>query len=435
LLTRRIIVPIVAGAILALGIVMYLFVGRDFFPVIDGGQIQLHVRAPAGTRIEKTERIFEAVENKIREVIPASERELIVDNIGLPARLYNLAFADGSTIGVNDGVILVSLKEGHAPTADYVRKLRRELPTAFPEDTFYFQPADMVTQILNFGLTAQIDVRAVGYDRANNLHIARLLRRRIAAIPGVADGHLQQEVDAPAFLATIDRSRAAELGLNASQIATNLNVSLSSSEQVAPNFWTDPKSGIPYYLAVQTPEPRVASLNALTNTPVSTSLSPQGEPIPGLLSNVATLTRTAVPTNANQANIQPVYEVFANLQGRDLGSVDSEIGHIVAGLQKKLAPGNTIQVLGQIGSMNDAFRDMGHRAPVRRGVGLSADGGELPEFRRSARRHSGIARYLLRHYDNALYHRHDIECPIADGRHHGGRRRFGQLDPARDLRA
>src|SRR5271165_5224931 len=359
LLTRRIIVPVAATAILTLGTVMYLFVGRDFFPLIDGGQIQLHVRAPAGTRIEKTEQIFEAVENKIRDIIPASERDLIVDNIGLPARLYNLSFADGSTIGINDGVILVSLKDGHPPTADYVRKLRQVLPAAFPEDIFYFQAADMVTQILNFGVTAQIDVRTVGYDRAKNLHIARQLRRRIAAIPGVADTHLQQEVDAPAFFAAIDRTRAAELGLNASQIATNLNISLSSSEQVTPNFWTDLTKGIPYYLAVQTPEPQVASLNALTNTPVSTALSPQGDPVPGLLSNVATLTRIALPTNANQANIQPIYEVYANLQGRDLGSVAEQIGKTVAGLQKELSPGNTIQVLGQIQSMNDAFRDMG----------------------------------------------------------------------------
>ena len=359
LLTRRILVPMAAIATLALGTVMYLFVGRDFFPVIDGGQIQLHVRAPAGTRIEKTEQIFEAVENKIREVIPASERDLIVDNIGLPARLYNLSFADGSTIGINDGVILVSLKNGHRPTADYVRKLRQVLPSAFPEDIFYFQAADMVTQILNFGVTAQIDVRTVGYDRVKNLHIARQLRRRIGAIAGVADTHLQQEVDAPAFFAAIDRTRAAELGLNASQIATNLNVSLSSSEQVTPNFWTDLTKGIPYYLAVQTPEPQVASLNALTNTPVSTALSPQGDPVPGLLSNVATLTRTSLPTNANQANIQPIYEVYANLQGRDLGSVAGEINKVVAGLQKELSPGNSIQVLGQIGSMNDAFRDMG----------------------------------------------------------------------------
>ena len=339
---------------------MYLFVGRDFFPVIDGGQIQLHVRAPAGTRIEKTEQIFEAVENKIRDIIPANERELIVDNIGLPARLYNLAFTDGSTIGVNDGVILVSLKDGHAPTADYVRKLRQVLPAAFPEDIFYFQPADMVTQILNFGLTAQIDVRTVGYDRVKNLHIAQA-----AAAPHRGDPRalptliFSRRSTRRRSLPTIDRARAAELGLNASQIATNLNVSLSSSEQVTPNFWTDPTKGIPYYLAVQTPEPRVASLNALTNTPISASLSPQGDPVPGLLSNVATLTRTAMPTNANQANIQPVYEVYANVQDRDLGSVAGEIDQIVAALQKELSPGNTIQVLGQIGSMNDAFRDMG----------------------------------------------------------------------------
>jgi multidrug efflux pump subunit AcrB len=359
LMTRRIIVPIAAIGVLALGAVMYLFVGRDFFPVIDGGQIQLHVRAPAGTRIERTEQIFEAVENKIREIIPANERALIVDNIGLPARVYNLAFADGSTISVNDGVILVSLKDGHRPTADYVRKLRQALPASFPEDTFYFQAADMVTQILNFGLTAQIDVRTVGYDRVKNLQVARELRRRIAAVPGVVDAHLQQEVNGPEFFAEIDRTRAAQLGLNATQIATNLNISLSSSEQVTPNFWTDPKSGIPYYLAAQTPEPRVASLNSLTNTPVSTSLTPRGTPIPGLLSNVATLTRTAVPTNANQANIQPVYEIYANAQGRDLGSVANEIHGIVSELQKQLSPGNSIEVLGQIQSMNSAFSDMG----------------------------------------------------------------------------
>src|SRR6266436_183644 len=273
LLHRRAIVPVVAVLILSLGTVMFLFVGRDFFPLIDGGQIQLHVRAPAGTRIESTEAVFQAVEDKIREIIPEKDRSLIVDNIGLPARAYNLAFADGSTIGINDSVIQVELKEGHKPTADYVKKLRQALPAAFPEDVFYFQAADIVTQILNFGLPAQIDVRTVGYDRTTNLRVAKEMQRRMAAIPGIADAHLQQEVDAPAFYATIDRARAEQLGLNANTIATNLNVSLSSSEQVSPNFWTDPTSGIPYYIAVQTPEPKVASLNDLANTPVSTSLA------------------------------------------------------------------------------------------------------------------------------------------------------------------
>jgi multidrug efflux pump subunit AcrB len=358
LLRPRAIVPIAVASVLALGGTLSAFVGRDFFPFIDGGQIQLHVRAPAGTRIENTEHIFQAVEDKIREVIPEQERQLIVDNIGLPARAYNLAFADGSTIGINDGVILVGLKEGHKPTTDYIRRLREILPAAFPEEVFYFQAADIVTQILNFGLPAQIDVRTVGYG-TNNLQVAKELRKRIADIPGIVDAHLQQETDGPAFYAMIDRTRAAQLGLNASTVATNINVSLSSSVQVSPNFWTDPSSGIPYYLAVQTPEYRVNSLNALDNTPVSSILTVGGQPVPGMLSNVATLTRDRVPTNSNQSNIQPVYEVYASIQGRDLGSVASEINKVKSALQKELKPGNTIQVLGQVQSMNDSFRNLG----------------------------------------------------------------------------
>lgn len=358
LLRRRAIVPGVVVLMLSLGTVMALFVGRDFFPLIDGGQIQLHVRAPAGTRIESTEAIFQAVEEKIREVIPEKDRSLIVDNIGLPARAYNLAFADGSTIGINDGVIQVALKEGHKPTADYIKKLRRVLPAAFPEDVFYFQAADIVTQILNFGLPAQIDVRTMGYGK-NNLSVARELRHRLAAIPGIVDAHLQQEVNAPAFYAEIDRTRAAQLGLNASTVATNINVSLSSSVQVSPNFWTDLTSGIPYYLAVQTPEYKVNSLNALGNTPVSTSLAVSGQTVPGMLSNVATLKRDTVATNSNQTNIQPVFDVYASVQGRDLGSVAADINKVTTQLQKELQPGNSIQVIGQIQSMNDSFRNLG----------------------------------------------------------------------------
>jgi multidrug efflux pump subunit AcrB len=358
LLRRRAIVPVVAVLILGLGTTMLLFVGRDFFPLIDGGQIQLHVRAPAGTRIESTEAIFQKVEDKIREVIPEKDRGLIIDNIGLPARAYNLAFADGSTIGINDGVIQVQLKEGHKPTADYVKKLRQVLPAAFPESTFYFQAADIVTQILNFGLPAQIDVRTVGTDH-NNLSIARELQQRLAAIPGIVDAHLQQEVDGPAFYAEIDRTRAAQLGLNASTIATNINVSLSSSVQVSPNFWTDLSSGIPYYLAVQTPERLVNSLNALGNTPVSTSLAASGQTVPGVLSNVATFNRDKVATNSNQSNVQSVFDVYASVQGRDLGSVAAEINKVTAELRQKLKPGNSIQVTGQIQSMNDSFRNLG----------------------------------------------------------------------------
>ena len=361
LVRHRFIAPAVAGCIVILGGVLFVFVGRDFFPAIDAGEIQLHVRAPPGTRIEKTTQIFQAIENKIRQIVPESERDLIVDNIGLPARTYNYAFMDGTAIGVNDGVILVALKEGHAPTAGYIKKLREALPAAFPEDMFYFQPADIATQILNFGIPTQIDVRTVGYDRAKNLAVAKDLRRRVAAIPGLVDVHLQQELDGPDFLANIDRARATQFGLTASGIANDINISLSSSEQVTPNFWTDPTSGIPYYLAVQTPQYLANSLNEIKNTPIGSIAAPvvaTTGAVPGLLSNVATFKRDTTPTNLNQANIQPVYEIFANTQGRDLGSVSSDIGRIVADEQKQLRPGNTIQVVGQIESMNGAFQNM-----------------------------------------------------------------------------
>ncbi len=384
LVTRRAIVPIVAVLVLALGAVMFTFVGRDFYPAIDGGMIQLHVRAPPGTRIEVTEQIFQKVEDKIRQVIPKQDLDLIVDNFGVPARSYNWAFADGTTIAVNDGVIMVSLKDGHPPTADYVRKLREVLPAAFPEDLFYFQPADMATQILNFGITAQIDVRTVGYDRVKNLHIAEELRRRIAVIPGVVDAHIQQEVYAPDFYVQIDRARALQFGITVSDIGNNISTSLSSSEQVQPNFWTDPTNGIPYYIAVQTPQYLVSSMGDLGNTPVSTGTStpatqpvpgqlgnvatpasvstttalPATLPVPGELSNAATFTRDSVPGSANQANIQPVYEVYASTQGRDLGGVATDIDKITTDLKKQLSPGNTLQVTGQIDSMNQAFRDM-----------------------------------------------------------------------------
>jgi multidrug efflux pump subunit AcrB len=358
LMKRRAIVPAVALIVLALGATLFLFVGRDFFPIIDAGQIQLHVRAPAGTRIEKTEQIFQAIENRIREVIPQNERDLILDNIGLPARSYNYAFGDGTATGLNDGVILVALKDGHAPTANYIQKLRQVLPAAFPDTIFYFQPADMVTQILNFGIPAQVDVRTVGYDRANNLRIARELKQKMAAIPGLADVHLQQEVNAPELFAQIDRARATQFGLTANSIALNLNTSLSSSEQVSPNFWTDPTNGTPYYLAVQTPEYRVDTLNELKNTPITTFTATGGNPVPGLLSNVATIKRDSVQTNANQANVQPVYEIYANAEGRDLGSISSDINRTIAQYQKQLSPGNRIEVTGQIASMNGAFRDL-----------------------------------------------------------------------------
>jgi multidrug efflux pump subunit AcrB len=330
-------------------------------------------------------------------------------------------------------VILVALKEGHAPTAGYVRKLREVLPAAFPEVTFYFQAADMVTQILNFGLPAQIDVRTVGRDRATNLRVTQELRRRIAAIPGIVDAHLQQEIDGPAFMAAIDRARALQFGLNAQGIANDLNISLSSSAQVTPNFWTDPASGIPYYITVQTPQHQVSSLGELGNTPVSTKISSTGSPVPGLLSNVARLSRDSVPTNLNQTNIQPAYDVYASVQGRDLGGVSGDINRIVAELKKELKPGNSIEVRGQIQSMHDS-QESWAGITVRRRLGLSAHARELPELRRPVRRHPGPSGDAVRNRHDAVHHRHELECTLLDGRHHVSWRCLGEFDSARDLR-
>lgn len=364
LLARRYILPIVAGVLVALGAVLYTMVGRDFYPLIDAGEIKLHVRAPAGTRLEVTSKIFAEVEEKIREVIPKEYVALVVNDIGVPAISYNLAFTDGSTIAANDGTILISLNPGHAPTDEYIKTLREVLPEAFPSVIFYFQAADMVTQILNFGLPAQIDVRTVGPDVKTNLRIAEELRRRMAAVPGLVDVHLQQEVNGPAFFTEIDRARALQVGLNAQSIGSNINASLSSSKQVEPNFWTDPKSGIPYYFAVQTPQYWASTLGELQNTPISTSIADRNayenaQPVPGMISNIATIKRDSVPTNSNMTNVQPVFEIYAAVQGRDLGSVSDEISKIVAELEKEMKPGNTIQVLGQIQSMDDAFTDLG----------------------------------------------------------------------------
>ena len=354
LLTHRIIVPVAAVGVIVAAACVAPFVGRDFFPQVDAGVIQLHVRAPARTRIEETEKIFQAVENEIRDTIPEKERDLIIDDIGLPQRPINMAFTDGSTIGVNDGTIQVSLKPGHAPTADYVKKLREDLPSEFPDVRFYFQPADMVTQILNFGIPTQVDVQVVGRNRAKNLEIAQDMQRRMQNVPGAVDVHLQQEIDAPELYYSIDRSRAQALGQTVSAISSNLMISLSSSEQVLPNFWTDTKAGIPYYLAVQTPEYRISSLNDLNNIAL-TSTSGTAAPVPDTLGNVADFERKSIQSVINHQNVQPTYDIYASVQDRDLGGVASDVRKIVALEEPKLGPGNHIQVRGQIESMDSAF--------------------------------------------------------------------------------
>jgi multidrug efflux pump subunit AcrB len=357
IMRHRVATPLIACSIVAGAVVLSLDVGRDFFPEIDAGLIQLHVRAPARTRIERTEQIFKAIEDTIRQQIPAEDLGLVLDNIGLPQRVYNLAFTDGTVIGVNDGQILLQLKDRHAPTADYIRKLRMELPLAFPDVQFYFQPADLITQVLNFGIPAQIDVQIQGRNRSANQAIAKTLQRRLADIPGVADAHVHQELDAPELSYTIDRTRAQELGLTINQVANNLNITLSSSEQVSPNFWTDPKTGIPYFFAVQTPEYRIASKNDLDNTPIAGSLS-DNSVVPDVVGNVASAHRIPVQSVYNQSNIQPVYDVYASLQGRDLGSAAVAIQRAVQEVRSRLGPGDRIVIRGQIASMDGAFANL-----------------------------------------------------------------------------
>jgi multidrug efflux pump subunit AcrB len=357
-LSSHVIVIAVALCVFGGAALLMIFDGTDFFPQIDAGQIQLHVRAPPRTRIEVTEGIFQAVEDRIRQIIPPKYLGLIIDNIGLPQRSYNLAFTDGSTIGVNDGSILISLNEGHPPTASCIKKIRNELRKDFPNILFYFQPADMVTQILNFGIPSQIDVEVQGSDRAGNREIAKTLQQQMAKVAGLVDVHIQQELDAPELYYDIDRIRAQQLGLTVNNIANNLNISLSSSEQVSPNFWIDPTNGIPYYFAVQTPEYRIASMNDLNNTPIVSQASTQ-TPVPNVLGNVATMQRVPVQSVFNHSNIQPLYDIYASAQDSDLGSVAKSIQSIIEDVRPKLKPGNLLRVRGQIESMNSAFSDLG----------------------------------------------------------------------------
>jgi multidrug efflux pump subunit AcrB len=331
------------------------WIGRDFFPTVDAGQIRMHVVAPSGTRLEETEKIFSAVEAEIRKTIPSEDVDMIIDNLGVPSEQYNMAFGDSATLGTNDGEILIALKHKRKKGAPaYTADLRTHLLAAFPNLTFYFQPADIVSQILNFGLKSPIDVRVAGYNKAANLQIARELRDRIAQIPGAADVHLHQDVAAPELRLNVDRTRLAENGITQRDLANDVMITLASSTQVTPNYWVDPIAGRPYLVAVKTPVHLVDSTDALLRTPIATK---QGEP--QLLGNLATLERGTVTGSASHLNIQPVYDVFANVQGRDLGSVVDAINKIIAEYQPKMAPGNTIMVKGLVTNMDSAFTRLG----------------------------------------------------------------------------
>jgi len=351
-LNHRLAVTIVFVVFCAVSFCLFPFIGRDFFPQVDAGQFRLHVRVPPSTRLEETAKIFSQIEAQIHKTVPASETALTLDNIGEPI-FVNLAYGDSATVGPSDGEILVSLNPKHQPTEQYVETLRRELPKEFPQETFFFQPADIVNQILNFGLPAPIDVQVSGPSRNadGDLATARLLVTKMAAVPGAADVHLQQIVDGPTLNIAVDRTRAEQIGLTQQQVSQSLLVSLAGTGLSAPNYFLNQQNGVVYSVVTQTPQYRLDSLDALLNTP----LTAPGLAQPALLSSVATITHGTSPLVISHYNIQPTYDIYAGTQGRDLGGVSNAIGKVIMGVAKKLPKGSTITVRGQVQSMNTSF--------------------------------------------------------------------------------
>ena len=336
----------------AVSFCLFPFIGRDFFPQVDAGQFRLHVRVPPSTRLEETAKIFSQIEAQIHKTVPASETALTLDNIGEPT-FVNLAYGDSATVGPSDGEILVSLTPKHHPTEQYVEALRRELPKSFPQETFFFQPADIVNQILNFGLPAPIDVQVSGPNRnaAGDLAAARLLQTKIAAIPGAADVHLQQIVDGPTLNVHVDRTRAEQIGLTQRDVSQTLLTSLAGTALSSPNYFLNQQNGVVYPIVTQTPQYRLDTPEALLNTP----LTALGLPQPALLSSVATISHGTSPLVISHYNIQPTYDIYASTQGRDLGGVSNAITKVIGGVAKKLPKGSTITVRGQVQSMNTSF--------------------------------------------------------------------------------
>ncbi|HYZ84108.1 MAG TPA: efflux RND transporter permease subunit [Bryobacteraceae bacterium] len=334
-----------------------LQLGYDFFPSVDAGQFRLHVRGPAGMRVESTEELFSRVEGRIRQIIPPNHLEAMLDNIGLPALPISLAYGDSATIGPSDGEILVSLKEEreHGATWQYIAELREKLPREFPEAEFFFQPADIVSQILSFGKPAPINLKVVGRNLVGNYKIAQEIERRIKRIPGAVDVHIHQVLNAPELRVDVDRVRADQLGLTQRDVASSLLISLSSQGQIAPNYWLNPQNGVSYPVAVQTPPYRVQNIEAVQNTPVTAGANRP----PQLLSNVATIRRSSNFSVINHYNVQPVVDVYANVQGRDLGSVAADIDRVLADVRKKLPRGTTLMTEGQVETMRSSFIGLG----------------------------------------------------------------------------
>jgi multidrug efflux pump subunit AcrB len=352
-----------AGLFLAfcvLSCALVFILGRDFFPSVDAGLIRLHMRMPTGTRIEETARAADRVDAAIRRIIPAPELGVVLDNLGVPYSGINLSYSNSGVFGTLDGEIQIALNEGHAPTAQYIERMRRELPKLFPGMEFYFQPADMVTQILNFGVPAPIDVQFTGADLRGNYLIAAKLMRQIQQVPGAVDTHIHQRLDVPTLSLAMDRTQLQQLGLSPNDVTQDLLISTSGTSQTAPSFWLNPANGVIYNLTVQSPQYSIDSLDALLRTPVRPAVAASSAAVaPQLLSNLVHVEPAAQVAVASRYNLAPATDIFVSLQGRDMGSVSAKIRSLVDQLRPSLPRGTQVAILGQTQTMRSSFVQLG----------------------------------------------------------------------------
>jgi multidrug efflux pump subunit AcrB len=333
---------------------LWPFLGQNFFPAVDSGQILMHVRAQPGTRIEETARLFDQIEQTIRRTIPPDQIDNIVDNIGLPFSGINMAYQNTGTIGPEDGDALITLKENHAPTEAFIKELRTALPQNFPGTTFSFLPADIVSQILNFGLPAPIDVQVIGHDQKANYAYATDLLKRIRTVPGIADLRIQQVFNYPQINVEVDRTLASEVGLTQRDIANSLLVTLSGSGQVKPNFWLNPKNGVSYPIVAQMPQYRIDSMSDLANVPITSAETKA----PQYLGGLAEITPGPSPGVVSHYNVQPVIDIYGAVQERDLGAVAADIDRIVSETRKDVPRGSYVALSGQVHTMTGAYSQL-----------------------------------------------------------------------------
>jgi len=338
------------GIIIVSALVLIPFIGQNFFPEVDAGQIRLHVYAPHGTRIEETAREFTKIEKTIQDVIPPSELDTILDNIGLPASMLNLAFMDNSSLGVGDGEILIALKANHKPTKKYVKELRKRLNKEYPDSQFFFQNADMVGKILNFGLASPVDIKIQGKNLKENYKLTVKMLDDVKKVRGVADAHIHQITDTPEIRVDLDKRRASIMNLSQETVSENLLTALTSSGMVAPNYWVDPENGVNYVLALQVPTYNVDTVKNVTDVPVS-----YNNQTPVRLSNVAQVSSGTTASVVDHYDIQPTYDILLNIQDRDLAGVSNDINKIVKKYEKIAPRGTFIDIFGQAKSMNYAF--------------------------------------------------------------------------------